>query len=128
MIIKKRTEPLELQLLKSNRARKKLPEKIENQIITLEKGFIGETMFDQRMESLSLDSLTINDLLLETNSTHYQIDSLFISPPKIHIFEVKNFEGDYIVKHASSFFLRACTAKLFLQYTLTLFSFEHMHL
>ena len=98
LIIKKRTEPLELQLLKSNRARKKVPEKIENLIITLEKGFIGETMFDQRMESLSLDSLTINDLLLETNSTHYQIDSLLISPPKIHIFEVKNFEGDYIVK------------------------------
>jgi hypothetical protein len=98
LIIKKRTEPLELQLLKSNRARKKVPEKIENQIITLEKGFIGETMFDQRMESLSLDSLTINDLLLETNSTHYQIDSLLISPPKIHLFEVKNFEGDYIVK------------------------------
>ncbi len=98
MIIKKRTVPLELQLLKSNRARKKVPEKIENQIITLEKGFIGETMFDHRMESLSLDSLTINDLLLETNRAHYQIDSLLISPPKIHIFEVKNFEGDYIVK------------------------------
>ncbi|MEK5441610.1 nuclease-related domain-containing protein [Fredinandcohnia sp. FSL W7-1320] len=98
MIIKKRTVPLELQLLKSNRARKKVPEKIEHQIITLEKGFIGETIFDQRMESLSLDSLTINDLLLETNRAHYQIDSLLISPPKIHIFEVKNFEGDFIVK------------------------------
>lgn len=97
MIIKTRTVPLELLYLRPLRVRKKVTEKTENRIISLEKGFIGETMFDQHMESLSLDSLTINDLLLETNNTHYQIDSLLTSQHKNHIFEVKNFEGDYVI-------------------------------
>ncbi|WP_189655182.1 nuclease-related domain-containing protein [Bacillus sp. HNG] len=97
MITKSRTVPIELLLLRSIRARQKVSEKIENQVHTLEKGFIGETWFDQRLESLSLDCLILNDLLLETNNTHYQIDSLLISRRKIHIFEVKNYEGDYVV-------------------------------
>ncbi|MEH7224144.1 nuclease-related domain-containing protein [Bacillus sp. JJ1566] len=97
MIIKPRTVPDELVLLKSVRARSKVSEKTENKIVSLEKGFIGEKMFDQRMTNLSLDCLTINDLLLETNNTHYQIDSLLITQPKIHIFEVKNYEGDYLL-------------------------------
>nr|WP_304213123.1 nuclease-related domain-containing protein [Fredinandcohnia onubensis] len=98
MIIKKRTAPLELLLLKSIRARMNVLEKTENQIITLEKGYKGEKMFDQRLEKLSLDCLIINDLLLETANTHYQIDSFLITLPKIHIFEVKNFEGDYLIE------------------------------
>ncbi|WP_408605273.1 nuclease-related domain-containing protein [Bacillus timonensis] len=40
---------------------------------------MGEKMFDQRLEKLSLDYLILNDLLLETSNTHYQIDSLLIS-------------------------------------------------
>ncbi|MCC3355602.1 nuclease-related domain-containing protein [Bacillus sp. REN16] len=97
MIIKERSEPSELVLLKILQARMKVLEKTVNQIVSLEKGFIGEKMFDQRMIKLTLDSLTINDLLLETNNTHYQIDSLLITKPKIHLFEVKNFEGDYLL-------------------------------
>ncbi|MEH7239585.1 nuclease-related domain-containing protein [Bacillus sp. JJ1562] len=97
MIIKPRTIPLELLLLRFIRARTKVTAKTENQIISLEKGFIGEKMFDKRIINLSLDCLIINNLLLETNNTHYQIDSLLISQHKIHIFEVKNFEGDYLL-------------------------------
>ncbi|MDR4889156.1 nuclease-related domain-containing protein [Fredinandcohnia sp. QZ13] len=97
MITKSRTVPIELLHLRSIRARQKVSEKIENQVHTLEKGFSEETWFDQRLESLSLDCLILNDLLLETNNTHYQIDSLLISRRKIHLFEVKNYEGDYVV-------------------------------
>ncbi|MFS0824171.1 nuclease-related domain-containing protein [Bacillus sp. 1P02SD] len=97
MIIKPRTIPDELILLRFIRARRKVSEKTENQIVSLEKGYDGEKMFDQRMTSLTLDCLIINDLLLETSNTHYQIDSLLITQPKIHIFEVKNYEGDYVL-------------------------------
>lgn len=97
LIIKPRPVPAELQPLRSICARKIVSEKVENQVNTLEKGFIGESMFDQLLQSLSLDSLIINDLLLETNNTLYQIDSLLISQPKIHIFEVKNYEGDFML-------------------------------
>ena len=91
MIIKKRTIPFELLLLRSIQARM-------NQIITLEKGYHGEKMFDQKLEKLSVECLIINDLLLETANTHYLIDSHLVSPPKIHIFEVKNFEGDFLIE------------------------------
>ncbi|MGN7297806.1 hypothetical protein [Ferdinandcohnia sp. SAFN-114] len=64
MIIKKRTIPFELLLLRSIQARM-------NQIITLEKGYHGEKMFDQKLEKLSVECLIINDLLLETANTHY---------------------------------------------------------
>lgn len=97
MIIKDRTIPDELILLRFIRARIKVSEKTENQIISLEKGYDGEKRFDKRMINLSLDCLMINDLLLETNHTHYQIDTLLITQPKIHIFEVKNYEGDYLL-------------------------------
>ncbi|MEH7387063.1 nuclease-related domain-containing protein [Bacillus sp. JJ1521] len=96
MIIKNRNVPKELVLLRFLQGRMKVSEKTENQIISLEKGFIGEKMFQQRMTKLTLDCLFINDLLLETNNTHYQIDSLLFTQPKIHIFEVKNYEGDYL--------------------------------
>ena len=55
-------------------------------------------MFDQKLEKLSVECLIINDLLLETANTHYLIDSHLVSPPKIHIFEVKNFEGDFLIE------------------------------
>lgn len=97
MIIKKRSVPLELLLLRVLKARMKVSEKTETQIISLEKGYIGEKMFDERTITLTLDCLIINDLLLETNNTHYQIDSLVMSQHKIHIFEIKNFEGDYLL-------------------------------
>ncbi|MFS0822490.1 nuclease-related domain-containing protein [Bacillus sp. 1P02SD] len=98
MIIKVRTEPPELELLRFIKGRKKVSEKIKNKIITLEKGFIGETMFDQRLEmDLYQNCLIINDLYIETNNTHYQIDSALIFQNKIHIFEIKNFEGDYVI-------------------------------
>ncbi|THE11243.1 NERD domain-containing protein [Bacillus timonensis] len=97
LIIKPRTIPDELILLRLIRARNKVSEKTENQIVSLEKGYDGEKMFDQRMINLSLDCLIINDLLFETSNTHYQIDSLLITQPKIHIFEVKNYEGDYVL-------------------------------
>ncbi|MEH7379741.1 nuclease-related domain-containing protein [Bacillus sp. JJ1533] len=97
LIIKSRTDPTELKPLKSIRARKMVSQKVENQVNTLEKDYFGETLFDQRLESLSLDCLIINDLLLETNNTYYQIDSLLISQNVIHIFEIKNYEGDYLI-------------------------------
>lgn len=97
MIIKTRFKPLELQLLRCLHTRGKATEKVDSQITSLEKGYIGEELFDQKLVSLTIDCLILNDLLLETNNTYYQIDSLLISEHKIHIFEVKNYEGDYVI-------------------------------
>lgn len=98
LIIKNRAVPLELELLRSINGRMQVSKKVENQIYSLEKGYTGEVMFDQHFGNLSFNCLIINDLLLETSNTLYQIDSLLISQHKIHIFEVKNFEGDYLLE------------------------------
>lgn len=99
MIIKPRVEFLELQLLRSLNIRMNLTEKETNNYFNLEKGFIGEQKFDEWLETLPDNFLILNDLLLETNNTTFQIDSLVISPDAIYIFEVKNYEGDLIVEN-----------------------------
>ncbi|QOY36399.1 nuclease-related domain-containing protein [Anaerobacillus isosaccharinicus] len=99
MIIKPRVESLELQLLRSLNMRMNLTEKETNNYINLEKGFIGEQKFDEWLEPLPDNFLILNDLLLETSNTTFQIDSLVISPDAINIFEVKNYEGDLIVEN-----------------------------
>lgn len=59
------------------------------------KGYEGELEFDVWLENLEIECLIVNDLLLEVNSTLFQIDSLIIFQETLHLFEVKNIEGDY---------------------------------
>jgi hypothetical protein len=49
------------------------------------------------LDNLSGDWIILNDLLLECKNTLFQIDTLLISQKTIYIFEVKNYEGDYVV-------------------------------
>ncbi len=42
-----------------------------------------------------LDTLVINDLLLEVGDTVFQIDTLIIFYGRIYLIDVKNFEGEY---------------------------------
>ncbi|QQZ10345.1 nuclease-related domain-containing protein [Heyndrickxia vini] len=50
------------------------------------------------MESITIESLLLNDLLFEHNNTYFQIDSLLILQEIIHLFEVKNYEHDYYIE------------------------------
>jgi hypothetical protein len=50
-------------------------------------------------KKLSNDWLILNDLLLESNSTIFQIDSLLIFGNTIYLIEVKNFEGDFYIEN-----------------------------
>ncbi|MFS0864225.1 nuclease-related domain-containing protein [Fredinandcohnia sp. 179-A 10B2 NHS] len=75
-----------------------LSEKYPRKYVTAEKGYQGEVLFDQMMQSLSIEHLILNDLLLEVGNTHFQIDSLLIRQNKIHLYDVKNFEGDYYLE------------------------------
>jgi hypothetical protein len=97
MIIKSRKVPVELKILRLLNNRMKLTEKELTHFLHLEKGYEGEKMFDEWLKQLPSNFLVVNDLLLESNNTFFQIDSLVISPVTIYIFEVKNFEGDYII-------------------------------
>jgi len=66
-------------------------------LLKLKKGFEGERRFDFYTNKLDCDCLILNDLLLKINHTLFQIDSLIISDKLVYFYEIKNFEGDYLV-------------------------------
>nr|WP_106783978.1 nuclease-related domain-containing protein [Lysinibacillus timonensis] len=101
MILKTRAESLELNILKSLNNRIILSEKDRQYYLNLKKGYEGELLFDTILEMLEGNYLILNDLLLKTNNNTYQIDSLLIMSDTIFVFEVKNYEGDFIYETTS---------------------------
>lgn len=97
MIIKPCIPSKELLFFRSLNARLELSQKDHHHYVVLEKGFNGEKNFNLLLEDYPTECLTLNDLLLEKNTTLFQIDTLLIAPKKIYHFEVKNFEGDYFI-------------------------------
>jgi hypothetical protein len=95
MFLKNRSESEELRVLKALNPRMDLAEKEKQYYLNLQKGFEGEVMFDVYLQRIFFQSLILNDLLLEQNHSHFQIDSLMISQSLTYLFEVKNFEGEY---------------------------------
>ncbi|RSL33023.1 NERD domain-containing protein [Salibacterium salarium] len=98
MIKKERYETTELKCLRSLNKRMHLPVKEKKYYMNLEKGLTGEQQFDKWSSKLTSKPLILNDLQLEVNHTHFQIDSIFICPETIYLFEVKNYEGEFYIK------------------------------
>ncbi|MRG88347.1 nuclease-related domain-containing protein [Salinibacillus xinjiangensis] len=97
MVIKPYHENRELQLLRLLNSRMELSTKEKQHYLYLQKGYKGEKIFADRLESLPCEKVIIHDLLLEHNHTVFQIDTLLFSQNKIYLFEVKNYEGDYYI-------------------------------
>jgi hypothetical protein len=95
MFLKERYESEELKVLKALNTRMVLSEKEKQYYLNLQKGFEGEVMFDGYLQQITMQSYILNDLLLEQNHSHFQIDSLMILQRLSYLFEVKNFEGEY---------------------------------
>lgn len=93
MVYKERTESIVIRIIKLLQSRNELKEK--QYCSNLIKGYEGEVLFDSYTNKLECECLVINDLLLQYNNTTFQIDTLLITPDKLYIFEVKNYEGDY---------------------------------
>ncbi len=99
MAYKERIESDELRIFRFLNNRMVLPSKEKQIYLNLEKGYKGEMMFDQLTERLDKNKfLIVNDLLLETNSTTFQIDASIISQDILYPCEVKNYEGDFYYK------------------------------
>ncbi|UYZ22229.1 nuclease-related domain-containing protein [Mesobacillus jeotgali] len=95
MILKYRYESDELKIMNLLEPRMIFTEKDKQRHYSLRKGYKGEVQYDIWMQSLEIQNLTLNDLLLEASSTTFQIDSSVITQNKILLFEVKDYEGDY---------------------------------
>jgi Nuclease-related domain len=98
LIVKPRQVSDELKIMRILNARMELTEKDKQNYLNLEKGFEGELKFDALMGNLQQERLILNDLLLEKNTTKFQIDSFHIAQAILYHFEVKNFEGDYYIE------------------------------
>ncbi|MGG7621018.1 nuclease-related domain-containing protein [Bacillus coreaensis] len=99
MIIKQRTVPKELLILRYLDKRMKLLEVAR--LEKLEKGYAGELQWDYLMTNglSSPNYLMMNDLLFTNSGGHtFQIDSLLLKK-KFIIFEVKNFDGEYFLEN-----------------------------
>ncbi|WP_373894084.1 nuclease-related domain-containing protein [Virgibacillus sp. CBA3643] len=93
------TESKELHLLRYLDMRMHLSDTDKQYYVILEKGYEGEKKFAARLEGMS-DRLTIvHDLLLEWNNTFFQIDTLIIYDTFIHLFDVKNYEGEFFIEN-----------------------------
>jgi hypothetical protein len=96
MPFKARTEPKILLKLRILNARMKLSEEDRVNYINQEKGYQGEVEFDFLTEQLPNNGHIINDLLLRINkSEETQLDTSIIFFEIIHIFNVKNYEGEF---------------------------------
>ncbi|WP_232214245.1 nuclease-related domain-containing protein [Bacillus sp. SG-1] len=95
--MKEREVSKELQILRVLRPRMNFSESEESYYQYKEKGYEGEVTFDKWAEPLK-NMIFLNDTNFNVNNNHFQTDSLGISSGTLHIFEVKNFEGDYTIK------------------------------
>ncbi|MEM5016894.1 nuclease-related domain-containing protein [Metabacillus indicus] len=97
LILKERSESAELRTYRSLNARMDLARSDQKQCDYLESGYEGEKIFDGWVEHAG-EGLILNDLLFVTGGSHYQMDSLYIAPQKIYLFEVKNMYGDHYIE------------------------------
>lgn len=95
MLYKPRAVSPEILVLRSLNLRYELNLNEKQYLVHLQKGWEGEKMFDYFTENLLEDCYIINDLLLQINNTTFQMDATIISSEGIHLFEIKNYEGDY---------------------------------
>lgn len=105
MIIKERSESLELLLYRYLNSRMILSENESTHYWALEKGYQGEINFDILTKLLQGEFILLNDLLFEINNTHFQIDTMVLSSQSIFLFDIKNFEGDYYIDSDNKWWL-----------------------
>ncbi|WP_423189018.1 nuclease-related domain-containing protein [Alkalibacterium sp. f15] len=98
MIIKEREEPYALKVMTSLNNRMTLTQKQKNYYSSLVKGLEGEKQFDSMIAQLSCNYFYLKDLTLKTNRTYFQVDSLLIKDNTVHLYEVKNYEGEYTLE------------------------------
>lgn len=103
MIIKERTKPISYKVLESLNTRMTLSASVKVQYNNQIKGFEGELAFDQLYKKLEVPGLLINDLLLSTRDTHYQIDALHVTDHQLTIYEIKNYTGSYHYRDSQIF-------------------------
>lgn len=89
----------ELLVLQSLHPRMNLSLEEKQHFENLEKGYQGEIAFYHQLKEYPFKhQLILYDLLLISNKTEFQVDSLLVRKNKIYLLEIKNFEGDFYIQ------------------------------
>lgn len=92
--VRKKSRSLEVMASLNNRM--SLTREKQNYYSALHKGWEGECRFDEMLEREGLGDRLIKDLCLKVNRKVFQLDTVVITPNKVYVYEVKNYEGEYI--------------------------------
>lgn len=99
MIIRPRTVSISLIKRRYLKPRMSFTDEFLKQFLADEKGYQGECHFDDLIaQSPASTYLRVNDLFLHWHNSPFQIDSLLFAPRKIHLIDVKNYEGDVYIE------------------------------
>lgn len=101
IVLKTRTTANELELLHVLHSRMTLSKGDAQRFSNLLKGVAGEQQFEQLTASLQSDFYLLHDICLEHNHSIFQMDTLLISEREIILFEIKNYEGEYVYEAES---------------------------
>lgn len=111
MAYKERKKSEKLHILESLDVRTTLSAEDHSYLLNHERGYGGEGYLDTLTEALTCECLVLNDLTLQEGSNYFQIDALIITPREVHLYEVKNYGGEYIYKEG--FFQSVTSGKEF---------------
>lgn len=100
MIYKSRTRPQVLSIMDSLLVRANLNDEQKQYADYQIKGYEEEPMFDVIVGQNIPDKLVLNDLLLKTKGTTFQIDTLVITNQTLFVYEVKNYEGEFLFQNS----------------------------
>jgi len=98
-IMKERSAPHLLTVLQILNNRMALSTDHRLKFLNMKKGYEGEIYFDRLLKDcIESECLVLNDLLFLINDSIVQIDCLVITGSGIYLYEIKNYEGEYIHK------------------------------
>lgn len=92
-----RVKPHSLFIMESLNNRSLLLGKCAQYYSSLKKGWEGEKQFDKMLEMVECDHIILKDMLFKVNGTVFQIDSILITNKTLYLYEVKNYEGEYLL-------------------------------
>ncbi|WP_368646249.1 nuclease-related domain-containing protein [Alkalibacterium putridalgicola] len=103
-----RDKPYSLLIMEYLNHRSSLSRIQEKYYASLKKGWEGEKQFDTLLEKIPCDHIILKDLLFKVSGTVFQIDTLLITNETLYLYEVKNYEGEYMMENNR---LIQCTSK-----------------
>ena len=92
-----RNKSYQHEYLEALNSRTQLPFSQQQYFLNLKKGHEGEKQFDDIVDQyIDEKSLIIKDLLISHNGSTAQIDTLIVSGRTFYLYEIKNYEGEYL--------------------------------